>query len=176
MALLDVNTGLSHAALRTTAGVTLGEADWSPANNYLLYTESSNGTNKQVYAVRFPRSASSAQGPRIELTPELQDAERPRWSPDGKTFYYLSNQDGYLCVWGNRFVPSEKRPIGEPFAVMHYHDYPRFSPNSADPVSRGFSVAGESIFINIGEEMKTIWVGRLGPPSLTSIFRRFVFH
>jgi serine/threonine protein kinase len=175
LALLDVNTGLSRSALQGTSGVTLGEADWSPDNGYLLFTASSNGTNKQVYAVRFPPEGSP-QGPRIQLTPELQDAERPRWSQDGKTIYYLSNQDGYLCVWGNRFLRSEKAPIGEPFAVMHYHDFPRFSPNSADPVSRGFSVAGGSIFINIGEEMKTIWVGRLGPPSLTSLFRRFLFR
>src|SRR5262249_13879505 len=153
------------------SGVTLGEADWNPEIGYLLFTASSNGTNKRVYAVRFPQATGLPQGPQMQLTPEPQDAERPRWSQDGTTFYYLSNQDGFLCVWGNRFAPGEKGPVGEPFPVMHYHDFPRFSPNSAGPTSRGFSVAGGSIFINVGEEMETIWVGRLGPPSLTSAFR-----
>jgi Tol biopolymer transport system component len=175
IALLDIDTGLSRVALSGGNSVTLGEADWSPDTGYLLFTASSNGTNKQVYAVRFPPSMGSPQGAWIKLTPELQDVERPRWSQDGKSFYYLSNKDGYLCVWGNRFRPNEAGPV-EPFPVMHYHDYPRFSPDSANPVSRGFSVAGGAIFINVGEEIETIWVGSLGPPSLTSIFDRFLFR
>ena len=176
IALLDTNTGLSRSALSTAGGIVLGDADWSPDNGYLLFTAGSNGTNKQVYAVRFPQATGSPQGPRMQLTPELQDVEKPRWSPDGKAFYYLSNKDGYLCVWGNRFAPGEKGLIRDPFPVMHYHDDPRFSPNTANPVSRGFSVAGGSIFLNVGEEMETIWVGRLGPPSLTSVFHRFPFR
>ena len=96
----------------------------------------------------------------------------PRWSQDGKTFYYLSNQDGYLCVWGQPRSPQAKKlRIGEPFRGMHYHDYPRFSPNKADPLSRGFSVARGSIYLNVGEEVESLWVGILGPPSPASIFR-----
>jgi eukaryotic-like serine/threonine-protein kinase len=176
IALLDINTGLSRAVLSAPDGITLGEADWSPDTGYLLFTASSNGTNKQVYAVRFPQATGSPHGPRMQLTPELQDVEKPRWSQDGARFYYLSNKDGYLCVWGNRFRPDRAGPFEESFPVMHYHDFPRFSPNSAGPLSRGFSVASGSIFINVGEEMETIWVGRLGPPSLTSVFDRFLFR
>jgi Tol biopolymer transport system component len=176
IALLDINTGLSRTAIVGGGGMTLGEADWSPDIGYLLFTATSNGTNKQVYAVRFPQSTGSPRGPRIQLTTDLESAERPRWSEDGKKFYYLSNRDGQLCVWGDRFAPSESGPIGEPFSVMHYHDYPRFSPNSAGPTSRGLSVTRGAIFINVGEEIETIWVGRLGPPSLTSVFRRFLFR
>jgi serine/threonine protein kinase len=170
-ALLDAETGVSRRVLSVTGGLTLGEADWSPNSEYLLFTASTNGASKQVYAVRFPKSSGSAEGPWILLTPEPQLAERPRWSEDGKAFYYLSNRDGYLCVWGQSFVPGGKRPPGKPFPIMHYHDYPRFSPNSADPVSRGFSVARGSIFLNVGEEVEALWVGSLGPPSLTSIIR-----
>jgi eukaryotic-like serine/threonine-protein kinase len=171
LAVLDVETGASRPVLPAPEGMTLGEADWSPANGYLLFTSSTNGANKQVYAVRFPQSARSAQGPRILLTPDTQLVERPRWSEDGKTFYFLSNQDGYLCVWGQRFVPGEKGPSGRSFPVMHYHDYPRFSPNTAASTSRGFSVARGSIFLNVGEEVEALWIGRIGPPSLGSVFR-----
>jgi eukaryotic-like serine/threonine-protein kinase len=170
-ALLDVETGVSHGVLSGAGDLTLGEADWSPNNEYLLFTASTNEGNKQVYAVRFPKASGSAEGPWIALTPEPRLVERPRWSEDGKTFYYLSNRDGYLCVWGQSFAPGEKSAQGKPFPIMHYHDYPRFSPNSADPVSRGFSVARGSIFLNVGEEVKTLWVGSLGPPSLAGIFR-----
>jgi eukaryotic-like serine/threonine-protein kinase len=171
LALIDIGTGVRRAVQSGASGMTLGEADWNPDTEYLLFTASTNGANKQVYAVRFPKSAGSPQGPWILLTPESQIAEKPRWSEDGKRFYYLSNRDGYLCVWGQRFAPGEKGPIDQPFPVMHYHDYPRFSPNSAGYMSRGFSVARGSIFLNVGEEVETLWVGMLGPPSVASIFR-----
>lgn len=170
LALLDVKTGVSRAVLSRAGGMTLADADWSPDSEYLLFTATMNGANKQVYAVHLPRSTGVAEGPWVLLTPESQHAERPRWSEDGKTFYYLSNRDGYLCVWGQRFASGEKAPFDKPFPVMHYHDYPRFSPNKADPLSRGFSVARGSIYLNVGEEVESLWVGILGPPSPASIF------
>ena len=58
IALLNINTGLSRSVLPGASGVILGEADWSPVNGYLLFTASSNGTNKQIYAARFPPEGS----------------------------------------------------------------------------------------------------------------------
>lgn len=170
IALLNVDTGVSRTVLSGTAGMTLGEADWNPDNEYLLFAASTNGATKQVFAVQFPESGGAAEGPWVPLTPQPQMAERPRWSNGGKMFFYLSNRDGYLCVWGQRFVP-RATSLEKPFPVFHYHDYPRFSPNRADPASRGFSVADNSIFLNVGESIETVWVGMLGPPSITSFLR-----
>ena len=176
LALLDTDTGVSRTVLSGDGGGTLGEADWSPDSEYLAFTASTNGGTKQVYAVHFPQSTRSAEGPRVLLTPVSHGAEKPRWSHDGKSLFYLSDQDGHLCVWSQRFSPGEREPLGPPLPIMHYHDYPRFSPNSAAPVSRGFSVVRESIFLNVGEEIETIWIGRLGPPSVASIFRQLLLR
>ena len=52
-----------------------------------------NSKPKQVYVVSvdggFPR----------QLTHDGTDNERPRWSPDSKTIYYVSNRDGSSQVW-----------------------------------------------------------------------------
>jgi Tol biopolymer transport system component len=170
ISLLDTETGVSNTVLQGAAGVTLGEADWNPQNEYLLFTAGTGGTTRQVHAVRFRKSTGHAEGPWLLLTPDPQMAERPRWSTGGKTFFYLSNRDGYVCVWGQRFVPGTTQ-TEKPFPVYHYHDYPRFSPNRAVPVSRGFSVAGNSIFLNVGESIETVWVGSFGTPSLASLLR-----
>jgi Tol biopolymer transport system component/predicted Ser/Thr protein kinase len=45
----------------------------------------------------------------------------PRWSPDGRLLYYLSDRDGFNCVWARSLDPVTKRPTGEPFAVVHAH-------------------------------------------------------
>ena len=171
VALLDVDTGVSRPVLAGPGGEAVREADWNPENEYLLFTASTNGSARQVYAARFPRAEGTLQTPWRLLTPASEEAERPRWSSDGKMLFYLSMRDGYQCVWGQRFLPGEKAALGEPFAVMHYHDYPRISPNRATPRVRGLSAAGGSIFLNVGEGTESIWTGVLKPPSLASIFR-----
>ncbi len=45
----------------------------------------------------------------------------PRWSADGKTVYYLSERDDFICVWGLSLDPVTKEPLGEPFSVAHAH-------------------------------------------------------
>ena len=45
----------------------------------------------------------------------------PRWSPDGRFLYHLSDRDGFTCIWAFPLDPATRRPAGEPFAVMHAH-------------------------------------------------------
>jgi len=47
----------------------------------------------------------------------------PTWSKDGKTLYYCSNRDGFICVWAQRGA-ADGKPSGEPFAAFHNHTPP----------------------------------------------------
>jgi dipeptidyl aminopeptidase/acylaminoacyl peptidase len=50
-------------------------------------------------------------------------ADKPRWGPDGRTIYFVSNRQGPLFdVWGIGFDPGSGRPTGEPFRVTRYDD------------------------------------------------------
>ncbi len=46
----------------------------------------------------------------------------PQWSPDGRTLYFLSAEDGRCCVWGIPLDPGTKKVAGEPFAFYHAHE------------------------------------------------------
>jgi len=48
-------------------------------------------------------------------------AQQPRWSPDGNLLYFLSNRDGFLCIWAQRLELATKRLNGSPFPVYHSH-------------------------------------------------------
>ena len=39
----------------------------------------------------------------------------PIWSPDGNLLYFLSERDGFRCIWGQKLDPASKRPLGAPF-------------------------------------------------------------
>jgi len=46
--------------------------------------------------------------------------DKPRWSPDGKTIYFVSGRGGFFNVWGIHFDPSEGKRVGEPFPVSNF--------------------------------------------------------
>jgi len=45
----------------------------------------------------------------------------PAWSPDGNRLYYLSERDGFCCIWTQKLDPRSKRPAGETQGVYHTH-------------------------------------------------------
>jgi serine/threonine protein kinase/Tol biopolymer transport system component len=68
--------------------------------------------------------ANSSGGAMIRVTSENAWADKPRWSPDGKTIYFVYNRDVtynresyFINVWGIRFDPVEGKPVGDPFRV-----------------------------------------------------------
>ncbi len=169
--MVDSKTGEAKTVLQAD-GTSLDDASWSPQNEYLLFTASKDGNTKQVFAVLFPKSTQAISGAWIPITSELEFSDRPRWSGDGKTVFYLSTRDGFSCVWGQHFDIESGRVIAKPFAVLHYHN-PRFSP--ARVVSRSFnlSVSGDSIYLNVGETNSSIWTGVLKRRNFFSLFERF---
>ena len=68
------------------------------------------------------------------LASDHKSVDKPRWSPDGRTLYFLSQQDAaFLNLWGLRFDPERGRSVGMPFMVTHF-DSPgqMISPNVGD--------------------------------------------
>jgi Tol biopolymer transport system component len=72
------------------------------------------------------------------------------WSPDGKTLYFTSGRDGNNCLWGQRLDANSGRPVGEAFAVQHFHGRTYFD-------HLGWSAAGGRIAIALREATGSIW-------------------
>ncbi|HXY52922.1 MAG TPA: protein kinase [Terriglobales bacterium] len=156
--MVDLDSGRATTLLEQ-AGYSLSEANWSSRSQYLLFTAAKNGTTKQVFAVALPQSEGSTRGRWIPITGTNEVSDRPRWSGDGRTIFYLSNRDGSLCVWGQHFDPRTGK-TGPPFAAMHYHN-PHFSPHVVVERTVNLSVAGDTIYLNVGEINTSVWIGRL---------------
>jgi serine/threonine protein kinase len=155
----DPQTGEQRSVLKES-GVSLSEPSWSPRNEYLLFARENEAGAKQIFTVRLPRSTASAQGKWIPVTQVSESSDRPRWSGDGKTVFYLSTRDGFSCLWGQNFNPEIGKKRGVPFPVMHFHNR-RISIDVVAPRSFNLSVAGDSIYFNLGESNSSIWIGTL---------------
>ena len=53
----------------------------------------------------------SAGGPWTRITDGKNWDDKPRWSPDGRTIYFISGPGGFFNVWGIRFDPAAGKPL-----------------------------------------------------------------
>ena len=57
----------------------------------------------------------------MRIAPDHPWADKPRWAPDAKTLYFISNQNSsFFNLWGVRFDPDRGRTIGAPFAITTF--------------------------------------------------------
>jgi Tol biopolymer transport system component/DNA-binding winged helix-turn-helix (wHTH) protein len=64
--------------------------------------------------------APAAGGPWRALTDGTWFDDKPRWGPDGRVVYFVSNRTGVANVWGRRFDDASGTPIGDPFPVTAF--------------------------------------------------------
>jgi Tol biopolymer transport system component len=80
----------------------------------------------------------------------------PAWSPDGNRLYYLSERDGFCCVWVQILDPQSKKPAGDAQSVYHAHQS-RFRLNFP-PGNGTLAVAKDKLAIWAGEATGNIYI------------------
>jgi Tol biopolymer transport system component/DNA-binding winged helix-turn-helix (wHTH) protein len=82
--------------------------------------------------------------------------DKPRWSPDGRKIYFISNRTGFLNVWGIGFDPASGEAIGQPFRVTAFE-----SPGQmilTDVRIMEMALSAERIILPIMEVSGGIWI------------------
>jgi Tol biopolymer transport system component/DNA-binding winged helix-turn-helix (wHTH) protein len=95
----------------------LFQPHFSPDGRWIAFeavTETLTGIDSALYVT------SAAGGPWIRLGEGKHWDDKPRWSPDGKTIYFLSGRSGFFNVWGIHFNPALGIPVGKPFRVTAF--------------------------------------------------------
>jgi serine/threonine protein kinase len=83
-------------------------------------------------------------------------ADKPRWSPDGRTIYFISNRNGaFFDVWGLPFDPVSGRAAGEEFRVTRNE-----SPSRTVAAAGGseLGVSDKWLAVPIVEAKGSVWV------------------
>jgi hypothetical protein len=86
----------------------------------------------------------------------------PAWSPDGGLLYFLSERDGFRCIWARRLDPATKRPSGPVFPIEHFHT----ATLSMIPLTTnwtGLAAARDSLVFSMVESSGNIWLARTEP-------------
>lgn len=82
--------------------------------------------------------------------------DKPHWSPDGKTLYFISNRTGFFNVWGIRFNSAEGIPEGEPFRVTNFENPAQMI--LSDPRTLELSLTNNQLIFPMMEVTGDIWI------------------
>ena len=83
--------------------------------------------------------------------------DKVRWSADGRTLYFVSDRDGFRCVWGQRITSEPLKAAGDAFAVFHSHRARRSMKDLRLPMFSMW-VIGNGLFFVQAEKTGNIWM------------------
>ena len=84
----------------------------------------------------------------------MSNDSHPRWSPNGQILYFVSERDGFACVWARRMDPATQKPQGPSFPVFHLHGA-SLGMRAGD---RFLAVAKDKLAFSAEERTGSIWM------------------
>jgi Tol biopolymer transport system component/tRNA A-37 threonylcarbamoyl transferase component Bud32 len=151
-------------ALRTSPDLILSSSRFSPDGSWVAFHALRNATNSgRIWIAPTGPAVPAPQTEWIAVTDGAKLERDPAWSPDGRFLYFVSERDGFRCIWARPLTPLTKQPSGEAFAVRHFHSA-RFSLRHVG--SRGFltglSVGEGALVFSMGELKGNVWLEENG--------------
>jgi Tol biopolymer transport system component len=132
----------------------LQQAHFSPDGRWIAFTATINSP-QAAEATLYVMPASG--GPWTRISERKHWNDKPAWSPDGTTIYFLSNAaGGFFNVWGIRFDPAKGKPVGEPFRVTSF-ERPSLMIFEY-PYAIALSVQQDKLVLTMAETSGSIWV------------------
>jgi len=131
---------------------TLYQPHLSPGNRWIVFEAVVNSPNPESALYVVPASG----GPWTRITDGRHWDDKPRWSPDGRTIYFVSGPGGFFNIWGIRFDPDAGKPVGRPFQVSKF-DSPRLMIPRSIPFV-GLSFTQNKLVVTMAEESGSIWL------------------
>jgi Tol biopolymer transport system component len=160
--LVDAASGQKFTIIERQDGYNFSEPTLSSDGAWLSFI-ASIAARSRVYVIPFQAGRQFTQKEWIPVTEETSWDDTPRWSPDGRTIYFISERDGFRCIWSQSLDPATKRPVGSPVALYHSHTARRSLLNVSIAVL-SIAVAHDKIVFNMGERTGNIWMATLERP------------
>lgn len=123
---ISVADGEQSELIRLGEGRSVDSARISPDGQWIAFSaQDDSGRFSRVLMARASARSPISESDAFAITDQTHRDATPRWSPDGRTLYFLSNRSGPLDIWSVPLGP-DKRPKGEPRPARLF-DASRFS-------------------------------------------------
>jgi len=135
----------------------LWNARFSPDDRWISFNATEHGRSR-IFIAPIDDPNSLGRENWIEIPGKGWD-DKPHWSPDGNTLYFVSDRDGFRCIWAQR-LNGQKHPIGDPIPVFHAHQS-SLSMSRVGPGDLAISVASDKIVFDMSERKSSLWLTSL---------------
>ena len=99
---------------------------------------------------------SASGGEWTKLTEGRYWDDKPRWSPDGKAIYFVSNRTGFFNVWRVRIDPASGKPLDQPTRVTDFESATQMiMPNI---IQLEMALTSDRLILPMMETSGSIWV------------------
>jgi Tol biopolymer transport system component len=102
----------------------------------------------------------------ITVTDGTTADREPVWSPDRRRLYFLSDRDGFRCIWARPLDPDTARPTGAAYPVAHFHHARELLRAPVPSIGAiGLSASADSLIFTVAESSGNIWWQPDQPPA-----------
>ncbi len=156
---LDAGSGsvsvLASAPQRLFGGELSHDGKW-----LVLLAISENSAVSRIMAARVERDKAVDFKQWIPITDEDATYSSPHWSPDGGVIYFLSDRDGFRCVWARKLDSDTKKPVGPILAVQHFHHARRSLQHVRNftAAAMGPAISADRAVLVLGDLTGNIWM------------------
>jgi Tol biopolymer transport system component len=159
--LLDLSLGMTRELIRHPR-LALYPESFSPDGQWIAFQARpvDNDSARTIYVTPFHDGNVGGQESWIAVTDGSQMDREVKWSPDGMLLYFLSERDGFRCIWGQRLDRKSKHPVGGPFPVYHFHHSQQSLTSLGSPGKVGLSVTNGGLLFSMAETTGNIWMAR----------------
>jgi len=153
----------SHQFLHTTAPNLSPDGKWITFHTAekVATGQARVDSKRQVFVARYT-GQWIPQESWIAVTDGSGLDREPRWSADGNQIYFLSDRDGFRCIWARKLDPRTKQPVGSIYPVMHSHNPGQsllLVPNTGNV---GITPVGANkLIFAMGELTGNLWLAQL---------------
>ena len=135
-------------------GYSIYQPHFSPDGRWIAFEAIADSPKAAVSTINVMPAAG---GPWTRISKGEDWDDKPRWSPDGKTIYFVSRQGGVFNVWGRRFDLISGKPAGEPFPVTAFENPALTIPADRIPFVE-LSLTQDKLVLSMEERTGSIWV------------------
>jgi Tol biopolymer transport system component len=138
--------------LASNPGYNLFEPRFSPDEHWICFL----AVQRKDAAVRTIYVMPAAGEEWLPITEGKHWDDKPRWSPDGKLLYFMSNRTGFFNLWAIRFDPEQGKSVGQPFLVKAFESPEQRYLRSAGQLQLGISE--QRFVLPLSQVSGNVWV------------------